>query len=257
MKNVAGVAADSGKLLWKSSFPGSTAVVPTPIYHDSHVYVSSGYGAGCKLVQLDDNNQATEVYSNSLMKNHHGGVLRVDNSLYGYSDGAGWVCQNFKTGEKVWNDRNFGKGSLTYADGMLYCLSERDGTIALFEVSTTGWQEKGRSWKTSTEHQAGNPSNGRPLLAGDRTCRGLRQRSSPRKWARPRPLPPRELLASTLAGCQNRRAIGIPHLSCAINCPEIVHEVSARTEITRLSTLNKLEISRRRTDLCSLFRQWV
>jgi outer membrane protein assembly factor BamB len=144
MKNVAGVAADSGKLLWKSSFPGRTAVVPTPIYHDSHVYVSSGYGAGCKLVQLDDNNQATEVYSNSLMKNHHGGVLRVDNFLYGYSDGAGWVCQDFKTGEKVWNDRNFGKGSLTYADGMLYCLTERDGTIALFEVSATGWQEKGR-----------------------------------------------------------------------------------------------------------------
>ena len=93
--------------------------------------------------------------------------------------------------------------------------------------------------------------------AGDRTCRGLRQRSSPRKWARPRPLPPRELFARTLAGCQNRGAIGIAHLSCTINRPEIVHGVSAKTEITKLSTLNKLEIPRRRTDLCSLFRQWV
>ncbi len=144
MKNVAGVAADTGKLLWKSSFPGRTAVVPTPIYHDGHVYVCSGYGSGCKLVRIDDNNQATEVYSNTLMKNHHGGVLRVKNAVYGYSDGAGWVCQDFKTGEKIWNDRNFGKGSVTYADGMLYCLSERDGTMALFQVADGGWEEKGR-----------------------------------------------------------------------------------------------------------------
>ena len=144
MKNVAGIAADTGKLLWTSSFPGRTAVIPTPIYHDGYVYVSSGYGAGCKLVKIDDKNQATEVYSNTLMKNHHGGVLRLKDAVYGYSDGAGWVCQNFKTGEKIWNDRNFGKGSVTYADGMLYCLSERDGTIALFQVANNGWEEKGR-----------------------------------------------------------------------------------------------------------------
>ena len=25
------------------------------------------------------------------------------------------------------------------ADGMLYCLSERDGTVALVEVNTAGW----------------------------------------------------------------------------------------------------------------------
>ena len=27
---------------------------------------------------------------------------------------------------------------------MLYCLSERDGTMALFQVSDGGWEEKGR-----------------------------------------------------------------------------------------------------------------
>ena len=53
----------------------------------------------------------------------------------------------------------------------------------------------------------------------------------------------------------NRADIGILHPSCVINRPEIVHGVSARTEITRLSTLNKLKIPARRTDLCSLFRQ--
>jgi outer membrane protein assembly factor BamB len=45
---VAGVAAKDGKLLWKANVAGNrVAVIPTPIYRDHLVYVSSGYGAGC------------------------------------------------------------------------------------------------------------------------------------------------------------------------------------------------------------------
>src|SRR5262245_10694271 len=69
---VAGIAATDGKLLWKSVFPGRTAVVPTPIYKDSHVYVTASYGAGCKLVKIGPGNQVTDVYENKVMKNHHG-----------------------------------------------------------------------------------------------------------------------------------------------------------------------------------------
>jgi len=54
MKKLAGVDAESGKLLWSSEWPsGRTAVIPTPIYHEGHVYMTSGYGAGCKLVKID------------------------------------------------------------------------------------------------------------------------------------------------------------------------------------------------------------
>ncbi len=145
MQHVAGVSADDGKLLWQSSFPGSTAVVPTPIFHDGHVYVTAGYGAGCKLVKLGDDNRATEVYSSKNMQNHHGGVLLLGEHLYGYSDRAGWICQDFKTGDIVWSERSkLGKGGLTCADGMLYCMSERDGTVVLIDASPEGWQEHGR-----------------------------------------------------------------------------------------------------------------
>ncbi len=145
MRHTAGVAAENGELLWESSFPGRTAVVPTPIFSDGHVYVTSGYGSGCKLVKLSADNTATEVYSSRNMSNHHGGVIKVGDHLFGYADGRGWVCQDFQTGDVAWNERSkLGKGCLTCADGMLYCMSEGDGTVVLVEASTEGWNEHGR-----------------------------------------------------------------------------------------------------------------
>jgi outer membrane protein assembly factor BamB len=145
MKSFAGVAADSGKLLWKADWSvGRTAVIPTPIVHDNYVYITAGYGAGCKLVRIEGN-KAEEVYANKNMANHHGGVVLVGEHLYGYSDGKGWICQNFKTGETVWSERRkLGKGGLTCADGMLYCMDENNGTVVLAEASPAGWKEHGR-----------------------------------------------------------------------------------------------------------------
>jgi outer membrane protein assembly factor BamB len=143
MQNLAGISAKDGKLLWKSPWPGRTAVIPTPIFQNGCVYITSGYGVGCKLVQLGADNAVSEVYDNKVMKNHHGGVVLVGDYLYGHAD-PGWVCQNFKTGEAVWNHRGFGKGAIAYADGRLYCLEENTGTVALVEASPKGWKEHGR-----------------------------------------------------------------------------------------------------------------
>lgn len=139
------VDATDGSLLWSTEWPGRTAVIPTPIVHDNHVYITSGYGVGCKLVRIDPGNKVTEIYANRDMKNHHGGVLLLDGHVYGYSDGAGWVCQNFMSGETVWREKSaLGKGAVSYSDGRLYCVDESDGTIALVEATPDGWKERGR-----------------------------------------------------------------------------------------------------------------
>ncbi len=145
MEHVFGVNAADGKLLWSSEWPGRTAVIPTPIHHNNSVYVTSGYSVGCKLVKISPDQQAEEIYANKNMKNHHGGVVLVGEHLYGYSDGLGWICQDFATGEVVWMEKKaLGKGSLTYADGLLYCLSEDKGEVVLIAATPEGWQERGR-----------------------------------------------------------------------------------------------------------------
>jgi outer membrane protein assembly factor BamB len=124
------------------------AVIPTPIYADGHVYVTSGYGIGCNLFKITEsggNFQASQVYANKVMVNHHGGVTKLGDHLYGYSDGKGLTCQNFKTGEALWAEKEkIKKGAVACADGMLYCREEDSGTVALVEASPSGYNEKGR-----------------------------------------------------------------------------------------------------------------
>jgi outer membrane protein assembly factor BamB len=158
MNTLAGVEADTGKLLWKTEFPGRTAVIPTPIFHDRHVYVTAGYGVGCKLIRLDPGHEVVEVYSNNVMVNHHGGVVLIDGHLYGHSDGGGWTCQNFLSGERVWAEGDaVRKGAVHAAGGMLYCLDETNGDVVLAEASPDGWNERGR-FQISPQTELRKPS---------------------------------------------------------------------------------------------------
>ncbi|MSU61324.1 MAG: polyvinylalcohol dehydrogenase [Pedosphaera sp.] len=150
-RNLAGIATKDGKVLWKAPRKGSTAVVPTPIYNDNHVYVTSGYGIGCNLFKITKDTSGFKVeevstYGNKVMVNHHGGVILIGDHVYGYSDGKGWTCQDFKTGKAVWQEKDkLGKGSVVFAGGRLYCRQQDGkGTVAIIEASPTGWKEHGR-----------------------------------------------------------------------------------------------------------------
>jgi len=166
-KSVAGLAPKDGKVLWKADRKGATAVISTPIYADGHVYVSSGYGIGCNLFKIAKGSDftATQVYANKVMVNHHGGVVKVGEHLYGHSDSKGWTCQNFKSGEAQWQQKDkLGKGSLVYADGRLYCREEAEkGVVALLEATASGYVEKGRF---TPPDRSGKKSWPHPVVAG-------------------------------------------------------------------------------------------
>jgi outer membrane protein assembly factor BamB len=144
-----GVAAKDGKLLWTYSHPNDDLVIRTPIVHDGLVFVTYSFGSGSDLFRVKAEGGTFEpekVFSNKNMKNEMGGVVRVGDHLYGYSDKTGWACQDFgKKGALVWEEkRKLGKGSVVCADGNLYCYTEDDGTVALLEASPKGYKEKGR-----------------------------------------------------------------------------------------------------------------
>jgi outer membrane protein assembly factor BamB len=149
-KNVVGVAAADGKVLWRAVRKGNVAVIPSPIYHEGCVYVTSSYGNTCNLFKVSDAGgsfSTEQVYANKVMVNHHGGVILVGDCLYGYSEGGkGWTCQDFKTGEAKWQENGkLGKGSLVYADGRFYLREEGGkGTVALIEATPDGYKEHGR-----------------------------------------------------------------------------------------------------------------
>jgi outer membrane protein assembly factor BamB len=146
--SVVGLAPKDGAVLWRFPRRGNVAVIPTPIVSGNEIYVTSGYGVGCHLVRVSANAgkfAAEQVYANKAMVNHHGGVVKVQECLYGYSEGKGFVCQDAKTGEIRWAEKEkIRKGCVSYAEGRLYCREEDTGTVVLLEASPNGYAETGR-----------------------------------------------------------------------------------------------------------------
>ena len=158
-----GVDLKDGRLLWSyQKASNDVANVATPVVRGNRVFVSSDYGTGAALVEIKADGTAQEVYFTKEMKNHHSSSILIGDYLYGFSSGI-LTAMKFDTGEVAWKDRSVGKGSLVYADGNLYALSE-NGVVGLVEASPTGYKEKGR-FKIQ---QGSQPTWTHPVIAGGR-----------------------------------------------------------------------------------------
>ncbi|MFN0075154.1 MAG: PQQ-binding-like beta-propeller repeat protein [Prosthecobacter sp.] len=165
-KTVFGIDAGTGKFLWNySNASNGTANCTTPVAYNDHVFAASAYGTGGGLVKItpsESGQKADEVYFENKMANHHGGIVRVGDYMYGFGNG-GLICMNFLTGKIAWTDKSVGKGSLTYADGMLYLLGEGH-QMALAEATPDAYREHGRF----PLEKYGHPSWAHPVVAGGR-----------------------------------------------------------------------------------------
>ncbi len=175
-KGAVGVAAKDGKLLWHYAKANDDLVIRTPIFHNNYVFITYSFGSGSDLFQIipaAGTFKTEKVYSTKNMKNETGGVVLVGEHLYGYSDRTGWVCMEFakKKGAIIWEEkRKLGKGSLTCADGRLYCYTEDNGTVALLEAQPTKFKEDGRFKipRESTQHASAGKIWTHPVVANGR-----------------------------------------------------------------------------------------
>jgi outer membrane protein assembly factor BamB len=124
----------TGKTVWKSPSAGDVAGYATPILVEHQ---------GLRMIiTMTAKAIGEEVWRSKELDNHHGGVLLLNGHLYGsaaHKNNAKWICLDWNTGEMVYADRGVGKGSLTYADGMLYCLGEK-GTMGLVKPAPTAYE---------------------------------------------------------------------------------------------------------------------
>ena len=140
--SVVGLAADTGKVLWKAARQGRTATVSTPIFHEGHVFVSSAYGVGCngfKVSYNDKSFSAKQTYANKSIANHHGGCIRVGEYVYASSSST-LACVNLKTGKEMWKERSAGKGSIVVVDNKIILRAE-SGPIALVELNPNAYKQ--------------------------------------------------------------------------------------------------------------------
>jgi hypothetical protein len=104
--------------------------------HDGRIFITSGYGSGSEMVKLRVEGKRASVepvWQSKELDNHHGGVILLDGYLYGAAhqrNGGRWICLRWDDGAKQYAEKGVGKGSLTCAEGMLYCWSE-SGQVGL------------------------------------------------------------------------------------------------------------------------------
>ncbi len=159
------VDAKTGKSLWSyTSANNGTANCSTPIVADRFVFAASAYGTGGGLAEIgataEGKLRANQVYFEKKMQNHHGGMVLVGKHLYGFGSG-GLICMEYLTGNIAWTKNSVSKGSLVYADGMLYCLGEGH-QVALVEANPAEYVEHG---KFKIDRLLNRPSWAHPVVA--------------------------------------------------------------------------------------------
>ncbi|MSR32153.1 MAG: polyvinylalcohol dehydrogenase [Gemmataceae bacterium] len=180
-KNIIGVSAKEGKLLWRyAGNANSTANIPTAIVKNDLVLSSTGYGGGAtSLLRLQADGkggiEAKEVYKvtgedpRNKIQNHHGGmVLLGDYAFFGMGHNNGIpCCLELLTGKLVWKEEKrpgSGSAAMLYADGKLY-FRNQDGTMNLLEASPKGYNLIS-SFKLP--EPSGKPSWPHPVIANGR-----------------------------------------------------------------------------------------
>jgi len=128
---------------WKTSY-GVSAAMPIFLPPDK-IFISTGYGKGAAMIRVvlsGADFDADELWRSTVMQNHFNSSVLVDGILYGF-DNATLKCIEAISGRERWAKRGFGKGSLLFADGTLYVLSER-GVLLAVEATPDEYRETAR-----------------------------------------------------------------------------------------------------------------
>lgn len=138
---IMGFDATTGKMLWSQYHPNEYSVHPnTPVYHEGKLFYLSGYGAGGGMLELaPDGNSAKRIWTHKNMDSRMGGAVLVDGHIYGSGDSRLWCCYDWETGKELYRSQEIGHGVVIYADGMLYCYTQR-GELALVTPDPSGFK---------------------------------------------------------------------------------------------------------------------
>ena len=130
--------------LWKWQ-PKGIIWANSPVVQGNTIFLSIGYDYPAKMLRVNDEvTSVEEVYTDTLMDNHHHGLIELDGYLYGsywISNGSGgWACLDWNTGEAMYDESWNSKGGMVYADGMLYVYEEKRRNVGLVKPDPSGFQ---------------------------------------------------------------------------------------------------------------------
>jgi outer membrane protein assembly factor BamB len=133
--NLIGLDAATGELLWNKQLKGTGDIHGnTSLFDNGSIYFLAGSGSGAvKLALSDDGRSVTETWNNPNVTDVHGGFVKVGNYIYTSQYKPRRYCSLDATTGLLSDSLKFDKGSLIFADDMLYCYTEK-GMVGLVKV---------------------------------------------------------------------------------------------------------------------------
>jgi len=142
---IAGIDPASASMLWTHPHKTDWGLnISTPVWGEGNLLlISSAYNNGTRLLKLSQSGGKTTVqeqwYQNR-MRVHIGTIIRLGDYAIGSSGDFGpcpTVAIDLKTGNILWQNREFARSTFLYADNKLIIMDE-DGNIGLANPSRQG-----------------------------------------------------------------------------------------------------------------------
>jgi outer membrane protein assembly factor BamB len=145
---VIAVNPHNGDLQWSVPFKADYSIaISTPVFGpDNLMFVSSEYGGGAKVFELQVSGQRTtvkELWSSNRLRLHHGNAIRIGDAIYFSSGGKGSQAivsaVDARSGNIHWQQRSIEKATFVYADSKLITL-DQDGNLMIAYPSPQGFK---------------------------------------------------------------------------------------------------------------------
>jgi len=141
---------------WQTDWKVNAA---SPIFHEGHLLLSSGYQTGAGLFRLHAKNNklaADKVWKNKNLLNKFQSPILWEGQLY-VSDEKGLKCVDFLTGEIRWGKKRVANGTIILADGQMILMTEK-GALQIGKAGTEEFQPSseasilGKCWTVPVLH---------------------------------------------------------------------------------------------------------
>jgi outer membrane protein assembly factor BamB len=155
--SVSGHDPQTGKVLWETSWPGSSVqdanTSQANIFRNS-VVVTKSYGGGCKRFEVDEKGEPRELFHDTrIFKTKFTSPIVDTPFAYGLSDGI-LECIDLTDGQRQWKEGRYGHGQMLLVHNLLVVMSET-GDLVLVAASPEKHEElarihalDGKSWNT-------------------------------------------------------------------------------------------------------------
>lgn len=160
----------NGDMQWQVPFKADYSIaVATPVWGRGNLlFVSSEYGGGAKVIELQRNGlqtKATELWNSNRLRLHHGNAIRIGEAIYFTSGGktsqAILSAVDIRSGKIHWQERSIQKATFVWADQKLITL-DQDGNLMIAHPSPQGFKIAAKAPLLS--HLSWTP----PVLVGTR-----------------------------------------------------------------------------------------